>query len=934
MSEVFIQIFNLGLTAGWLVLAILVCRPLMKRAPRWINCLLWGIVGLRLCLPFKLESIFSLVPSAEPLPDGIMMSPAPEINSGVGVLNDAVNPIISTTLAPQVGASANPMQIIIAIAAFIWVVGIALMLGYGIVSYILLRLRVRVSVRGEENLCFCDDVDSPFILGVIRPRIYVPSGMSGEALEHVLAHEKAHLRRGDHLWKPLGFALLAFYWFNPLLWIAYALLCRDIEAACDEKVIKEMSDEAKKGYSEALLACSLHRKRIMACPLAFGEVGVKQRIKSVLNYKKPAFWVIIVALIATLVLSVCFLTNPKESVRDMLVPGSEWRCADGVVFNATVESAPIRMVGNLTVGEESHEVMVSFDYDGSRVYADILRAEIADAKYEGNGLSVSSDEYFEWYEKLADENRLLSGRLEARGGELVLKIETDNLGIGEKKLTFKKTKDASLDLVPFEIDVETRYVRIIDSGSDNPRLDISMVQLKRDGADVIFVLHWKNKSMMHLSTGKSFEIYIYGEDGERVPLAGMGYWTESAIAVSRKGMYMNYNVTEHYDISAPGKYRFESHGAWVEFEVLNETIPDTNNESENAPIVFDPSYSPYDSSRKYDVYVWQFSQNSFYFGLLESKERDWLDDELWDLKGTTAAVMRQTLLKQNLGPNDVNIIHWQHPLSSYIGDFWVIWPYMNDNTPQENFYYAMIYDMLFGSSPRDYYPTATESSWIDFDGDGEKETHMVILGLVDGKFMFRYIISEDNKTAAYDDTFYPAPMSLKFFEDENGKLRLRGVTEDGVAHIYEITLQDGHVKLNEVGTSSDNSMPPQTELALSVLDLSIVDRIVITDGATGKKAYLVSYLDKQNFNAVLSAVKEVRASNPVSNRGYSGFAYNVELYYDYQEIYSFAIYSDVNGPFIICGYYETVGGFDYPARYKLTEPTYDHLAAVLGNCFK
>ena len=242
--------------------------------------------------------------------------------------------------------------------------------------------------------------------------------------------------------------------------------------------------------------------------------------------------------------------------------------------------------------------------------------------------------------------------------------------------------------------------------------------------------------------------------------------------------------------------------------------------------------------------------------------------------------------------------------------------------------------MLFGTSPRDYYPTATESSWIDFDGDGEKETHMVILGLVDGKFMFRYIISDDNKTAAYDDTFYTAPMSLKFFEDENGKLRLRGVTEDGVAHIYEITLQDGHVKLNEVGTSSDNSMPPQTELALSVLDLSIVDRIVITDGATGKKEYLASYLDKQNFNAILNAVKEIRASNPVSNRGYSGFAYNVELYYDYQEIYSFAIYSDVSGSFIICGCYETVDGFNYPCRYRLMDPAYSDLINLLEACFK
>ena len=934
MSDLFIKIFNLSVTAGWLVLAVLLCRPLMKKAPKWINCLLWGIVGLRLVFPFSLESIFSLIPSAEPLPPDIMFSPTPEINSGIGAVNSVINPIISTNLTPGIGTSVNPMQLVVAIASVVWVIGIALMLGYEIVSYISLRFKVRASIRGEKNVYFCDEVDSPFILGVIRPRIYVPSGMSGEALEHVLAHERAHLRRGDHFWKPIGFAILAFYWFNPLLWVAYVLLCRDIESACDEKVIKTMDTAAKKSYSEALLSCSLHRKRIMACPLAFGEVGVKQRIKSVLNYKKPAFWVIIIALVATLVLSVCFLTNPRRDVRELLVPGRVWNISGDVMATVTVES-PSAMEGSILIKySASYDVVIRCRNDGKKIRALVLNAEIEDIKYESTGDLVSNTEYNEWRDRVEAEHLLFSGILTARGDDIVMKIDRDNIGIGHKKLVLHSLMQ-QYDYYPQTVhDANGNYIRIIDSGSEVKGVEASFIWAKHEDNNIVFWLKWKNRSLPERSIGRSFKIFRYGGANELLPLEGVGGWTEDARKVSRSVTYMSYDITEHYDISAPGRYRFESHGAWVEFEVLNETIPDTNNESENAPIVFDPSYSPYDSSRKYDVYVWQFSQNSFYFGLLESKERDWLDRDLWDLEGTTAAVMRQTLLKQNLGPNDVNIIHWLHPVSSYIGDFWVNYSYMDDNTPQQNLYYAMIYDMLFGSSPRDYYPTATESSWIDFDGDGEKETHMVILGLVDGKFMFRYIISDDNKTAAYDDTFYTAPMSLKFFEDENGKLRLRGVTEDGVAHIYEITLQDGHVKLNEVGTSSDNSMPPQTELALSVLDLSIVDRIVITDGATGKKAYLASYLDKQNFNAVLSAVKEVRASNPVSNRGYSGFAYNVELYYDYQEIYSFAIYSDVSGSFIICGCYETVDGFNYPARYKLTEPTYDHLAAVLGNCFK
>ena len=934
MSDLFIKIFNLSVTAGWLVLAVLLCRPLMKKAPKWINCLLWGIVGLRLVFPFSLESIFSLVPSAEPIPEDIMFSPTPEINSGIGAVNSVINPIISSGFTPEIGASVNPMQLVVAIASVVWLIGIALMLGYGIVSYILMRIKVRASVRGERNVYFCDEVDSPFILGVILPRIYVPSGMHGEALDHVLAHERAHLRRGDHLWKPIGFTLLALYWFNPLLWVAYALLCRDIEAACDEKVIKTMDTAAKKSYSEALLSCSLHRKRIMACPLAFGEVGVKQRIKSVLNYKKPAFWIIIIALVATLVLSVCFLTDPKESVRDLLVPGSEWRCADGVVFTATVESAPIRMVGNLTVGEESYEVMISFDYDGSRVYADILRAEIADAKYEGNGLTVSSGEYLEWYEKLADENRLLSGRLEARGGELVLKIVTDNLGIGEKKLTFKKTKGASLDIVPLEADVETRYVRITDSGSAIPSAKISAVQVKREGDDIIFVLKWKNNSFRTQIYGESFEVYRYESD-ELIPLEFISYWLMRAVGVgARKLSYPSFNITEHYDISAPGRYRLEAGAAWVEFEVIREEKEEASSQNDvnNATVVFDPSYYAYDPSRKYDVYVWQMAANSFSFGLLESKPRSWLDDELWGLKGGNASHMRQILLDKNLGPDDVNIVHWQNPISSYIGDFWVNWQYIDDNAPQENFYYAIVYDMLFGASPRRYYPTATETEWFDIDGDGTKEENRIIFGLVDGKFMFRYIIKDD-KTVSCNDIFYTAPMSLKFFTSEE-KLRLRGVTEDGGVHIYDIVPENGHVKLVEI-ERAPIADPSNKTLDLSKADLSLVNRIVVTNGKTGEVAYLNTAFNRAGFNDFMNALKTVNASDPVSNKGHSGFNYHVELYYDFQTVFSFSLCNEpTDAPRIVCGYYETDGGVDYAARYQLTGEAYAKLDEVLRKYFK
>ncbi len=310
MDAVFLKILNMSLTASWIVLAVLVLRLLLRKAPKWLSCLLWGVVGLRLVFPFSIESLFSLIPSAEPLPSDLPITQAPAIDSGFEVIDEVVNPIIYESFAPTPTVSANPLQIVFEIAAIVWLCGLVGMLIYGVISYLRLYARVRVSINYRDNVYFCDDIDSPFILGVIRPRIYLPSGMTQEQMGYVIGHEQAHLRRLDHIWKPIGFALLCLHWFNPLLWLAYILLCRDIEKACDEKVIRDMDDVSKKGYSETLVACSVHRRAVMACPLAFGEVGVKDRIKSVLNYKKPAFWIILVAVIALVVTGVCFLTDP------------------------------------------------------------------------------------------------------------------------------------------------------------------------------------------------------------------------------------------------------------------------------------------------------------------------------------------------------------------------------------------------------------------------------------------------------------------------------------------------------------------------------------------------------------------------------------------------------------------------------------------------
>ena len=324
MNELFLKIINMSISASWLVLAVLLLRFVLKKAPKWVNVLLWGIVAVRLAFPFSIESALSLIPSAETIPPNIGMNTTPTINSGINAINNAVNPIISQSNTPMAGASVNPLQITIGIFEYIWIFGMIALALYTAISYWRLHRKVDTAVRYKDNIFQSENVKSPFVLGIIKPRIYLPFNMNGQDLEHVVAHEQAHIHRKDHWWKPFGFLLLTIHWFNPLVWLAYVLLCRDIELACDERVIKELGNEQRADYTQALVACSVNRRMIAACPLAFGEVGVKDRVKSVMNYKKPAFWGVVLAVIVCVFVAVCFLTNPvtKNNGTDGTV--TEW----------------------------------------------------------------------------------------------------------------------------------------------------------------------------------------------------------------------------------------------------------------------------------------------------------------------------------------------------------------------------------------------------------------------------------------------------------------------------------------------------------------------------------------------------------------------------------------------------------------------------------
>ena len=346
MTAVFLRIVNMSISAGLIVAVVLVLRLLLKKAPKWITVLLWGIVALRLICPVTIESVMSLMPSAETINPEIMMDASPEINTGITFVDNTINPIIGNSLSPDIGSSVNPLQILMPVLATVWVVGIVLLLAYTFFSYWRLKRKIGTAVLLRDNIFQSENVVSPFVLGIIKPKIYLPYNINEQDAENVIAHEKAHISRKDHLWKPLGFILLTLHWFNPLMWLGYVLLCRDIELACDEKVVKNFNNEQKVDYSQALLACSVNRRVIAACPLAFGEVGVKKRVKSVLNYKKPAFWIIVVSIVLCAVVAVCFLTNPKNKndQTKIVLDSNFYTEYDGVYL--TIDSVEAESDGN------------------------------------------------------------------------------------------------------------------------------------------------------------------------------------------------------------------------------------------------------------------------------------------------------------------------------------------------------------------------------------------------------------------------------------------------------------------------------------------------------------------------------------------------------------------------------------------------------------
>jgi len=427
MIALFLKLLNMSIVASWIILALLILRPLLKKAPKWITCLMWAIVGIRLIMPISFESVFSLLPTVEPIPNEIteQSEVAEHVSKEQGGTSfvgedDMPSNVVSweeiegelslseTSRVPSAVLGTNEQSEgvsarLLSLASVVWIFGMVGMVIYALYSYLRIYFKVRSSVLVDKRVYMGDEIDTPFILGLICPRIYVPSAINENEQKIVLLHERAHLARLDHIWKPLGYAVLTVYWFNPLIWMAYYLLCKDIEFACDERVIKKLDASEKVMYTTTLLQCSVPRKMISACPLAFGEVRVKERIKTVLSYKKPTFWIIIIAVIACIVFAVAFLTNPKEEVTDQA--SSEEATSDpsddtNAVVEIEFQSVTLDVLidsNKITNAAKTTECIYTKQQNGSSVYAMLFRDAQQLNKFITNVKFDSNDSDYEFF---------------------------------------------------------------------------------------------------------------------------------------------------------------------------------------------------------------------------------------------------------------------------------------------------------------------------------------------------------------------------------------------------------------------------------------------------------------------------------------------------------------------------------------------------------
>ncbi len=764
MSAVFLKVLNMGIAAGWAILAAVLARFLLKKAPKWISCLLWALAAVRLLCPFSPESALSLLPSGETVPPDIAAARSPAIHSGIAVLNSTVNPAMAEAFTPRVGDSANPLQILIPVLAVIWLAGAAAMLAYALFSYGKLRRLVSASVPLEEGGLACDEVKSPFILGVVRPKIYVPSGMTGETLACVLTHERAHLRRRDHWWKPLGFLLLAVYWFQPLCWLGYVLLCRDIEAACDEKVVRDLDREGAAAYSQALLDCSFPRKSVAACPLAFGEAGVKQRVKGILNYRKPAFWVVVAALVLCAVVAVCFLTDPLrpplplDRVEPDRAVSMDLRPEEPLLFELT--GPQLEELGSwlktLKLGRDDPELggltpLYSISAHSEQT-GDFLLAGYDDAGKHcalvcgGKHYRIRDPDFIKYLNNFCAGNTMAAAPEAAAPFGRFYRVE--KIDYASEAPSFSVLGFAyTMENVPryclsaeYELLVEDRSTRSWRRAGTFGETELSKVNFDALfwGSDAAPGLRRNNQSAWVLVDADSPDIFYYlllQKSGE-VYLT-YGYWDYSekndphsddtgiryVFALAEDGTAVHGPETATPEEVGAGETGFAAPSA-EDPDALREKYPE---------------YFGLSAFKGLEVCVWQLAEGSYSWGLMEGTNREKTNEELWELRGTSTEEMRLILASYDIPEENVFIRPIQKPYSSYV-------------PPTEAMDPALLRELLFGGPV-----IRARTAWAGYaSGEG---VSLLYSGCLNGETM---IVSSVQHLPVFR---LSSPAELESFED-------------------------------------------------------------------------------------------------------------------------------------------------------------------------
>ena len=824
MSEIFLKIINMSISASYIVLAVLLLRLLLKKAPKWITVVLWGIVAVRLVCPVSIESVLSLIPSSEVVSPTIMTDKTPTINTGIPIINSTLNPVISESFTPNPGDSANPLQIWIHVLTAIWIVGMVALLIYTVISYARVRRKIGTAVLYKDNIYQSENVVSPFVLGIIKPKIYLPFNMNEKDMEHVVAHEMAHIRRKDHLWKPLGFLLLTLHWFNPLMWLGYVLLCRDIELACDEKVIKELDHDARADYSEALLTCSVNRRMIAACPLAFGEVGVKDRVKSVLNYKKPAFWIILIAIVAIIVVAVCFLTNPKQDAElgiSSQKSGSDLNGVSLEIVEADLSAPDPYIVVEwkndtdikLSFGEQ---FVVYYNQDGTWENCSIeedpvwhLIAYLFDANstvkhtYKLNGQIMTQTGKYRFEAPFT-----IDGKNETKYSAWVEFELTEGVE-GMTVHTFKPTELVYDDgMYSFVQSAENAPIYMIVNGMQlvertsntvsEPIGTFEEITLNKDNFDSRFrgptdyswlandtlkSLKDNNKRIWQLYGDSAVEtqrLYILLEQKDGTFYLGFGYYNcNSTTPTNADDSHIRWLYKlEEISVSNVG-------GADGSSNVIVSTTID------GLKVKY-PQFFNVSTEGGLTVYIWQMSANNYQCYLVNRGIDMFADQSFAFEVGATISEMRAILTTYDIDQKDIVLHPVNNPLSSYYYE-------INDA------YRSKIKEMFWAAIPfADFsqYSPVIDTATFDIDGDGDWENCTMRSGNTSGLFTFLFIVKDkETGEVEYESRFYSQVYELSFEKGLDGITRVKAVTRDEtpVTHIFDISIKDGYVNLTENG---------------------------------------------------------------------------------------------------------------------------------------